>query len=51
MSDTPFREPPRGTKRHFSRPDPDMSEAEIEAWASDLVDAILGDVIEQGDAL
>jgi len=47
MTDGQHREPPPGTKRVYWRPDPDMSDEEIEAWASAFVDAILGDVIEQ----
>ena len=42
MSDTPYREPPPGTKRHYSRPDPDMTDEELDAWAEHFVDAILG---------
>ena len=41
MSDTPHREPPPGTKRHYSRPDPDMTDEEIDAWAEQFVDAVL----------
>ena len=41
MSDTPFREPPSGTKRVYRRPDPDMTDEEIEAWAKAFLDAIL----------
>jgi len=44
MSDTPFREPPPGTERVYWRPDPDMTDEEIKAWASAFVDAVLGDV-------
>jgi hypothetical protein len=47
VSDTPYREPPPGTKRHCSRPDPDMTDEEIEAWADRFVDTVLGDVVEQ----
>ena len=46
MSDTPFREPPPGRKRHYSRPDPDMTDEEIDAWAEGFVDAVLGEVVE-----
>jgi len=42
LSDTPFREPSPSTKRHYSRPDPDMTDEELEAWAADFADAILG---------
>lgn len=50
MSDTPFREPPPGTMRHYSRPDPDMTDEEIEAWAEHFVNAVLGNVVEdEGD--
>jgi len=44
---SPFREPPPGTKRVYLRPDPDMTDEELEAWASDFVDAVLGDVVEE----
>ena len=47
MTDTPFREPPPGTKRHYSRPDPAMTDEEIDAWADRFVDAVLGDGVEQ----
>jgi hypothetical protein len=47
MSDTPRREPPPGTKRHYSRPDPEMTDEEIDAWADQFVDAVLGDTVEQ----
>lgn len=47
MSDGPFREPPPGTKRFYSRPDPDMTDEEIDAWASQFVDAVLGDVSDK----
>ena len=47
MSDTPFREPPPRTKRHYSRPDPDWTDEEIDAWASDFVEAVLGPVDEE----
>lgn len=50
MSDTPIREPPPGTKRVYSRPPFDGTDEEIEAWASEFVDAILGDGREgEGD--
>ena len=42
MSDTPFREPPPWTKRHYARPDPDMTDEEIAEWAAQFVDAVLG---------
>ncbi len=29
---SPFREPPPGTRRVYWRPDPDMTDEEIEAW-------------------
>jgi len=45
MSGDTFREP-IGTKRVYWRPDPDMTDEEIGAWASDFVDAVLGDAIE-----
>jgi hypothetical protein len=46
VSDTPYREPPPGTKRHYSRPDPDMTDEEIDAWADAFVDTVLGDTAE-----
>jgi len=42
MSDVPFREAPPGTKRLYWRFDPDMTDEEIQAWASAFVDAVLG---------
>jgi hypothetical protein len=33
MSDTPHLEPPPGMKRHYSRPDPEMTDEEIDEWA------------------
>jgi len=45
MSDERHREPPLGTKRVYRRPDPDMTDEEIDTWASDFVDAVLGDVV------
>jgi hypothetical protein len=47
MTDTPFREPPPGTLRQYSRPDPDMTDDEIEVWAEHFVDAVLGGFDEQ----
>jgi hypothetical protein len=47
MSDTPFREPPPGTKRQYSRPDPDMTDEEIDEWAEQFVDAVLDNAVEQ----
>jgi hypothetical protein len=41
----PGPQPPTGTKRHYARFDPDMSEDELHAWAGRFVDAVLGDVI------
>lgn len=32
MFDTPRRRPPPGAQRHYSHPDPDMTDEEIEAW-------------------
>ena len=49
MSDTPHQGPPPITKRHYSRPDPDMTAAEIDAWAARFVDAVLGDVDQAGE--
>jgi hypothetical protein len=47
MTDAASREPPPGTKRHYSRPDPDMTDEEIDAWADRFVDAVLGDVDQE----
>ena len=47
MSDERHREPPPGTRRHYSRPDPDMTDDEIDAWAAQFVDAVLDDTTEQ----
>ncbi len=47
MTDTPFREPPPGTRRVYWSIDPDMTDEEIEAWAEEFVDALLGEVVEQ----
>ena len=53
MPDTPFREPPPGTKRHYWRIDPDMTDED--AWAEHFVDAVLGEAVEpesdHGDTL
>jgi len=38
---TPFREPPSGTKPVLSRPNPDWSDKELQAWAEAFVDAVL----------
>ena len=51
MSDTPFREPPPGTKRHYSRPDPGMTDEEIDVWAERFVSAVLGDPVEEDHEL
>ena len=48
MSDTPYRASPPGTRRVYRRFDPDMTDEEIDAWAEQFVDAILGDLVEQG---
>jgi len=47
MTDGPFREPPPGTKRHYWRVNPDMTDKEVKAWADQFVDAVLGDLIEE----
>ena len=44
MTDDRRREP--GAKRHYSRPDPDMTDDEIERWAEEFVEAVLGEVVE-----
>ncbi len=41
MSDERRREPPPGMRRYYSRPDPDMTDEEIDAWAERFVDAVL----------
>jgi hypothetical protein len=41
MADTPSREPLPGTKRVYRRPDPDMTDEELEAWAEAFVDSAL----------
>ena len=46
MSDTPRREPPPGTKRHYSRPDPDMTDEEIDAWAEQFVELVPTDTAQ-----
>jgi len=47
MTDAPFREPPPGTRHLNWRFDPNMTDAEFDAWAEHFVDAVLGDVIEE----
>ncbi len=47
MTEGQHREPPPGTKRHYSRPDPDMTDEEIDVWAEQFVEAVLGNVVEQ----
>ena len=49
MSDTPHREPPPGTKRHYARPGPEMTDEEIDTWANQFVERVLGESGEQGD--
>ena len=49
MSDTPSHEPPLGTSRVYRRPDPDMTDDEIEVWAKQFVDAVLGDGAKEDD--
>ena len=41
----PGREPPTGTKRHYWRLDPDLSDDELQAWAEHFVDAVLGEAV------
>ncbi len=48
MSHSEHRVPSPGTNRVYWRPDPDMTDEQMEAWASDFVDAVLGEVIERG---
>lgn len=47
MSRDSFREPPPGTTRVYWRPDPDKRDEEIDAWSTDFVDAVLGDVVDE----
>jgi len=49
MSNIPFREPPPGTKRVYWRFDPKITDEEIEAWASDFVDAVLGELVAEDE--
>jgi hypothetical protein len=42
MTDGP-RPRPTSTARHYWRFDPAMSDDELEAWAGQFVDAVLGD--------
>ena len=49
MSDTPFRQPPPGTKPVYRRLESDMSDEEIEAWADAFVDAILSNSEDPGE--
>jgi hypothetical protein len=49
MSDTPFREPPLGTKRVYWRPDPDALDEDLEAWAEAFVDAVLSNSEDPGE--
>ena len=48
MSDTPFREPPPSSNLVYSRPPIDGTDEEIDAWASDFVDTVLGTDLEEG---
>jgi hypothetical protein len=50
MAESEFRQPPPGTKRHYWRVDPDMTDEELDAWAGEFVDAVLGDAVEAGGA-
>jgi len=47
MSDDKYREPPHGTKRHYWRVDPDMTDEEIDAWAEDFGNMVLGATSEE----
>jgi hypothetical protein len=42
VTEHPHREPPPGTQRHYGRIHPDMTDEEIDAWAEDFVEAVLG---------
>jgi len=44
---TPFCDRAPGTKRHYWRIDPDMSDEEFDGWADRFVDTVLGEVVEQ----
>ena len=46
MSETLYRVQPPNTKPYYSRPDPDMTDEEIDAWAGRFVDAVLGPIDE-----
>ena len=41
MSQTPYPEPPPATNHLYRRPNPDMSDEELEVWAEYFVDAVL----------
>jgi len=43
------REPPPGTQRIYARPPLDGTDAEIEAWVSHFVDAVLGPLPGQAE--
>jgi hypothetical protein len=49
VSDTPPSEPSSGTKGVYWRPDPDMADEEIEAWAYAFVDAVLSNSEDRGE--
>ena len=42
MTDTPFREPPPGTRRLYWCINPDISDEEIDARAEHIVDIFYG---------
>ena len=49
MSDNPPSEPPSGTKRVYWRPDADMTDEEIDAWAEAFVQAVLSNSEDPGE--
>ena len=47
--DDPRGERPPGTRRVYRRVDPDVSDEELDAWAHQFVDAVLGDGAKEDD--
>ena len=45
-NDPARRVPPSETKRLYWSVDPDMTDEEIDAWADQFVDAVLGDLVD-----
>ena len=48
MTETPFREPPPGTKRQYWSVDPDMTDEELKALAEDIVEGLTADASGNG---